>query len=330
MKRLLRSLPLLAGIAVLGLLAWGFGLHGLAQAFESLSPLRLLLYLAFTAAVVFGYAWRWQIVARTLGANVPLTRLASARLAGDAIGTLVPSARLAGEPVRAGIISAGGVEGTAATAGVALDRVLETVSNILCALVYVSVFSLAHGGRSSVAALATGLVAGLAALAIPLVLLRRGLRPLWPVYALLGARQPPWLGAVRRTEDHLVRTFRHRPGTLLWGLLLSLATEGLVVCQYHFLLSAFGIGVDLPTLLLVLVGTGMARAVPTPASLGTLESGQVAVFTLAEAAPALGFVAGMVIRMHETLLLVAGFVALSAHGMTLARLRVARSGEASA
>ena len=34
--------------------------------------------------------------------------------------------------------------GTVATAGVALDRLLETVANIVCALLYVSVFSLTH------------------------------------------------------------------------------------------------------------------------------------------------------------------------------------------
>jgi hypothetical protein len=114
---------------------------------------------------------------------------------------------------------------------------------------------------------------------------------------------------------------------VLWGVLLSLATEAVVVAQYHFLLSAFGVVADLPTLLLVLVGTGMARALPTPASLGTLEGGQVAVFTLAEGAPALGFVAGMVIRLHETLFLVAGLVSLSAHGLSLSRLSLASPSE---
>jgi uncharacterized membrane protein YbhN (UPF0104 family) len=321
--RLLRLTPLLLGVALVLLLGRRFGVHGIAGAFAHLSPAYLVSYLALTVAVVLGYAWRWRLVSRSLGLGLPLGRLAVARLAGDAVGNLVPSARLAGDPVRVAIACAGGAEATAATAGVALDRVLETVSSILCALVYVSVFSLTHTlgpGVGSARLLAGALLAGLAALAVPLVMLRRGARPLQPLYSLLGGRRPPWLAAVRRTEEHLLRLFRERPSIFAWGVLLSLAVESLVVAQYHCLLAAFAVRVDLPTLLLALVGTGMARAVPAPAALGTLEASQVAVLGLAAGDPALGFVAGLVIRLHETLLLVAGLVALAANGLSLSRL----------
>jgi len=329
----LRLGPLLVGLALLGLLAWSFGLEGVARAFADFSPARFAAYVALTAAVLAGYALRWQRVTRSLGGEVGLARLAAGRLAGDAVGSIVPSARLAGEPVRAAVACAGGVEVTQASAGVALDRVLETIGNVLCALLYVAVFAATRELPASdeMTGLAAGLIGGLAALAVPLVMMRLGARPLWPLYALLGARRPPWLAAVRRTEDHLIESFRRRPGVLLGGLLLALATEAVVVGQYHFLLSAFGVRVDLPTLLLILVGTGMARAVPTPAALGTLEGGQVAVLGLAAGDPALGFVAGLVIRMHETLLLLAGLAALSGYGMSLARLASFRSAsEASA
>lgn len=327
MTPLLRLAPLAVGALILVLLLRSFGLDGLADAFARLSPARLLLYFAFTATVILGYSLRWQLVARSLGTRLGLMRFAAARLAGDAVGNLVPSAGLAGDSVRAAIISARGVEGAVATAGVALDRVLETTSNILCALLYVSVFSMTHQGEGSVSAVAIVLVVALAALGVPLVMLRRGQRPLWIIYTLLGERQPPWLAAVRRTEGHLIRVFQEHPSALMLGLLLSFGVEALVLCQYHFLLSAFGIAADLPTLMLVLVGTGMARAVPTPAALGTLEGGQVAVFALAEGAPAIGFVSGMIIRMHETLMMLAGLVALSSNGLSLARLRPFRGSQ---
>lgn len=332
MRRALRLGPLLLGAALLAALVWRFGLADLSRALADLSPELLLLYLGLTVVALFGCALRWQVVARSLGSAVPLPRLASARLAGDAVATLLPSARLAGDPVRVAIVCAGGAEGTAASAGVALDRVVETIGNVVCALVYVTVFSVsrtaaAEGGGLSL--LAGALALALAALAVPLWMLRRGLRPLWPLYVLARGSRSPWLAAARRTEDHLTRLLRRRPVVILWGVLLSLAIEAVVVAQYHVLLAAFGIRTDLPTLFLVLLGTGMARAIPTPASLGALEGGQVAVFTLAEGAPAVGFVAGLVIRLHETLLLVAGLVALSAHGVSLSRLSLSppREGE---
>jgi uncharacterized protein (TIRG00374 family) len=334
MSRLLRAGPLAVGVALLVLLAWSFGLGGLGEALRRLSPALLAVYLALTAAVYFAYAWRWRLVSRSLGRDVPLARLASARLAGDAIGNLVPSARLAGEPVRAAIVHAGGVEGTIATAGVALDRLVETVCNIACALLYVSVFWLTHTGvdTQSLRALAVVLVGAALALTVPMVMLWRGISPLDPLLRLFdGTRVASWLGALRRTEAHLIRFFREQPAVFARALLLAFATEALTVCQYHFLLAAFDVHVDLSTLLLTLVGTGVAHSMPTPAALGTLEGTQVAVLTLAAGDPSLGFVVGLILRLHETLLTVAGLVALSVHGLSLTRLPVLRAGrEASA
>jgi uncharacterized protein (TIRG00374 family) len=319
---LLRLGPLFLGVALLASLAWSFGLEGLARALANPSPGALILYLLLTALSLLGYALRWRLVAGSLGSTIPLARLAGARLAGDVVGTIVPSGRVAGDPVRAAIVCAGGVEGTKATAGVVLDRVLEAIGNTVCAIVYVSVFSLTRGssGGDALGTLVVVLAAALAALAAPLAMLRFGWRPLRPLYWLASERWGSWIAAARRTEDHLARLLRERPGVLLWGVLLSLATEAVVVAQYHFLLAGFAVHADLPTLLLVLVGSGLARATPTPAAIGTLEGGQVAVFALAKGAPALGFVTGLVIRIHEILLLLAGLVALSVYSMSLARL----------
>jgi len=325
MSAALRWLTLLAGAALVALLAHHFGLGGLASALRHLSPLYLLVYLLFGVAVLLGYALRWQVVCRSLGAVTALGRLASARLAGDAVGNLVPSAKLAGEPVRAAIVAAGGVDGAEATAGVALDRILETVSNVVCAIAYVSIFSLTHTfGGGSATLLVGGLLAGMLALAIPLVMLFRGRRPLAPFYAWL-ARRPSWSWALRRTEDHLLFFFREHPHVFAWGVVGSIAVEALVVCQYHYLLAAFGIAVDLPTLLLMLVGTGVARALPTPAALGTLEGSQVAVLALATGDAGTGFLAGLILRLHETFWLLLGLIALSANGMALARLPLLRT-----
>lgn len=338
MTRFFRGAPLLLGLVLVALLLWRFGLAELGLALRRLSPADLAVYLAFTVAVVLGYALRWQLVTRSVGREVPLPRLAGARLAGDAVGNLLPSARLAGEPVRVAIVHAGGVEATTATAGVAVDRLLETVSNIVCGLTYVSVFSLTHthgSHQGSILILGGALLAAAAALAVPITMLWRGVPPLGWIYALVGGRvgrrMSTWLAALRRTEDHLLRFFRERPAVFFQGVLLSLFVESLTVCQYHFLLAAFGVHIDLPTLLLALLGTGVAHALPMPAALGTLEGAEVAVLTVAAGDPALGFLVGLILRLHDTLLTLTGLVALSAHGISLARLPAfRRSGEASA
>jgi len=91
---------LLIPIVVLTALCWYFGLEPVGRALSHASPLGLAAYLLLTGMVVTGCALRWRLVARAVGDDPPLGRLIAGRLAGDAIGTLVPSARLAGEPVR--------------------------------------------------------------------------------------------------------------------------------------------------------------------------------------------------------------------------------------
>src|SRR6185295_5777631 len=101
MKTLLR---LLGGLAMIALLLWWFGTAGLAEAIGHLRPLYLCVYLLLAVAVLVGYSLRWRLVARAVGRTPSLARLVATRLAGDAIGGLVPSAKLAGEPVRIALL----------------------------------------------------------------------------------------------------------------------------------------------------------------------------------------------------------------------------------
>ncbi|MBI4517698.1 MAG: flippase-like domain-containing protein [Deltaproteobacteria bacterium] len=336
-RRCLSAAPLVVGVAVLVGLCWQFGLGELAAAFGRVSPAYLSAYMVLAAVVLVGYSLRWGAAARALGARLPLARLVAARLAGDAVGALVPSAKLAGEPVRIALMYAGGVGGTQAGAAVTIDRALELISNMLCVLAYVAVFSVAQVlGSSQRAALILVLtiLALLGLLALPLAQLRRGRRPLAWCYSERARRMLPrsasWMPALRRTEEHMVGFFRDHPATFVSGLAGSLLIEVLVIGEYYCLLAGFGVVLDLPTLLMVLLGTGVARAAPSPAGLGALEAGQVGVLAFAGGRPELGFVVGVVIRLHESAWMAAGLLVLSAQGLTLSRLRLAAAQKAAA
>ncbi|MGH7788775.1 MAG: lysylphosphatidylglycerol synthase domain-containing protein, partial [Candidatus Binatia bacterium] len=135
-------------------------------------------------------------------------------------------------------------------------------------------------------------------------------------------RLAPALDGLERVEVHLGELLRQQPRALLLGVALSLLIELLIVLQYHVLLGAFGVSLALPTLLLVLLGGGLANAAPTPAGLGALEAAQVALVGLASGRPDIGLVVGVIVRLHETLLLGIGLAALSYQGVSLARLRL--------
>jgi uncharacterized protein (TIRG00374 family) len=331
----LRVLSLVAGVGALALLYRTFGLDDVVAALTRLRPLYLIACLAIGCGVRLGYSVRWWLVAAALGDAPGLPRFVAARLAGDAIGALVPTGRVGGDPLRAALLYADGVPGPRAGAGVALDRLLESVGNTLCCAAYVAAFASTHALRGWVHA--PSVVAGactllLAALASFVALLRSGRRPLTP---LLGALMPRrwvqlrgWLAVLARAEDDLVRFFRESPRGFLWGVVGSLLIEGLIIVEYHCLLAAFGVAIDLPTLLAMLVVSGLVRVTPVPAALGALEASQVLLLGAASGRPETGFVVGLVLRLHETWWTAVGLVALSAQGFSLARLRVLAIGKA--
>lgn len=328
MSRTLHGMLLVLALAVLGALFWRFGTDELLLALHRAAPTRLAVYLALGVLVVVGYCLRWQAVTRALGAPVALAQLIGARLAGDAVGNLVPSGKLAGEAVRVALLFGAGGSGTKASAGVAVDRVIETIANMICFVGYVAVFATAHasGGspRTAGVAIATMVLLLLTA-AIPLVMLARGVRPLAPLYRPSVRERLPragrWLPTVRRFEDHLLGFFQQHTAVFVVGLLGSLLIEGVIIVEYRVLLSAFGVVVDLPTLLLVLVGSGLARVVPTPSGLGALEAVQVGVLALAGDRAETGFVVGLAIRLHETFWIAVGLLVLLAQRKGLSRIR---------
>lgn len=332
-----REIVLLAGgLGAVAFLAARFGVGDLRAALWDVDPVRLLAYAVLAILVLLGHCLRWRIAAGALGVRMPLGRFVRARLAGDAVGWVVPSARLAGEPVRFALVyprsrprRAGDDDAPRVGAALVADRIIEVTANLVCALIYVGVFATvsvvdeAPGSRTLVLA-AAGAVLAMASL---LFLARRGFRPLRPLYApavyhrLRSRRRLPrlerWLGALQVAEGHLIEFLRDHPRAFAQCLLVSLAVEALVIAEYHTLLAAFGIWLPLPTLLMSLVMTGLARAVPTPAGLGALEAGQVTLLELVRDQAALGFVVGIVLRLHETLWTAVGFAVLADEGLSL-------------
>lgn len=309
-----RALAIAIGLAAFAALGWWFGWDGVAEALRRVSPAALAVYLALTVLAWGGATTRWWVVARAVdGAGAP-GRMFGARLGGDAVGALVPSGRLAGEPLRVALVRGGRVTTSAATAGVALDRMLELTGNMLAGLTYVVVFATVREAGAAPWLLGALLVAGLALLALPVATLARGGHPFAWCYGPRARQALPragrWLDAVQRVEAHLGAGVRAHPRRLLLGLSLTVATEALLVAQYHTLLGAFGVALDLPTLLLVMLGGGIANAAPTPAGLGALEAAQVLAVGAATGQPELGFVVGIILRLHMVLLLAAGGVAL--------------------
>ncbi len=313
-----------AGLGIVAILCWHFGVAELAAALRRARPGYLMLYGAAGIGALSCYVLRWRLVTAAVGSRPPLRRLLAARLAGDAVGALVPSAKLAGDPVRVVLLHRDGESGPRASAGVAVDRILESLTNSICAVTYVAVFLAAHAREP--AAHSMGILLGtmlllLVLLALPVLMLRAGWRPLLPLYRLplperaRGLRRV--LAGVYETEGFLLDFFREHPGVFVRGLMLSLLVEGVQVLQFELLFVSFGIRLDLTTLLMTLLASGLSRAVPMPAAAGVLETSELAVVMAAAGGADLGFVIAMLVRLHETLWMMVGLLVLWSEGLRI-------------
>ncbi len=317
----MRAGAALVGAGLVVALAWWFGLSGIEHALRRTSPSGVALYAGLTVVVVFGYVARWRLLLKGIGQTPALGHLVAARLAGDAVGALVPSARLAGEPVRIAALHARGVLIAPATAGVALDRLVELTAHMVAVIAYVSVIALTVTVGTAPLVLAAVMLALLVWMACLLVhLARRGGHRLRRAAAQrAGSRIGRWLDGLARVEEHLTAFLRSHPAVFWAALSLALLTEVVIVVQYTMLFRAFGLALDLPTVLAVLLSGGLARAVPAPAGLGAMEAAQVLVVGSLTGSPDLGFVVGLILRLHDTLLLAAGLAALPLLGVPFTR-----------
>jgi putative membrane protein len=128
-------------------------------------PLILLPYLVIN--VLDTYAWRRALPA-SAAAAVPLHALYLARMAGEAVNSVTPTAAVGGEPVKAYLVRAWGVRASDAVASVVIAKTALTLSQVAFILLGVAVFFQRRheGARGAGVVFVLVLVAGLFALLV--------------------------------------------------------------------------------------------------------------------------------------------------------------------
>ena len=122
----------LGGFTLLGLLVWNVGITEVTHYLYQIgwfAPLLLLPYLGVAWCDAKGWACAIPVPAQTL--RVPVWRLSLARLAGEAINNLTPTANLGGEPVKVYLLRTHGIAADAGLASVVVAKTALTVSQIV-------------------------------------------------------------------------------------------------------------------------------------------------------------------------------------------------------
>src|SRR5262245_30560292 len=128
----LQLIATLGGLGLLGLLIWNVGIReiiGYLQQIGWLAPLLLVPYLVIALCDAKG--WACAIPSTAQAEEIPLWRLALARIAGEAVNNLTPTANLGGEPIKVYLLRAHGLALDTGLASVVVAKTTLVISQIV-------------------------------------------------------------------------------------------------------------------------------------------------------------------------------------------------------
>ena len=281
----------------LRMIGWGFALV-LAQ--EGIS------YLANTTG--------WRFAFPPPRPPVRFRQLLAARLAGEAINNLTPTATMGGEVVRGRMLQST-VEQSVAWASIAIAKLMQTFAQMgfvfLGLVLVVRHTPLPEGFERG---LLIGLVVLTSGLLTGIIMQRRGMFMAAARLATrIGVRMPERLERQLTNLDTSIARFYTAPGGFALSVLGFFVGWCMGVVEVYIVLSCLQIGATLTRAMTIEVLSVAIDALLffVPAKAGTQEGGKVVIFTALGLDPAKGLVLGIVRRLRELSWSMVGLVVLA-------------------
>lgn len=329
--RMLERLLLIGGLALFAYLLYDLGaatvLTSLRVVGWGIVPIVLQEILAFIANTA-----GWRLAFPKPGPAVPFVSLLGARIAGDAVNYLTPTATFGGEFVR-GRMLRGHAPTATIVASLAVAKLTQTIG--LLAFVALGAGVAMDRGRLS-PSLQSGLFLGLgvftAVLAVLLLLLRHGIFTRLFRFAQdrLGLRGSPHLGqALQRLDRELGGVHATGGSRLVFSSASFCLGWAVGTVENYLILWFLGLPATFEAALTIEVFTVALNNLLffVPLRAGTQEGATVLAFTMLGFPPATGLAAGILYRVRELVWALIGLAILSRRHI---RLRAIRDASASA
>ena len=331
--RMLERLLLIGGLGLFAYLLYDLGaasvLTNLRVVGWGIVPIVLQEILAFLANTA-----GWRLAFPKPAPAVPFVSLLGARIAGDAVNYLTPTATFGGELVR-GRMLGGHAPTVSIVASLAVAKLTQTIG--LLAFVAIGVGVALNRGLLS-PSLQSGLFLGVGVftivVAVLLLLLRHGLFTRLFRFAQdrLGLGGPPHLGqALQRLDRELGSVHANGDSRLVLSSASFCLGWALGTVESYLILWFLGLPATLDRALTIEVFTvafnNLLFFVPLRA--GTQEGAKVLAFTMLGFSPAAGLAAGILYRVRELVWALIGLVILSRHHIRLRAIRDASAPERS-
>ncbi len=301
--------------AVIGLLVWSWrdlSLAAVGSAIARWGWREGLLFGLLNLFILTAMCWRWFFILHQMQFPVPFGSLILYRMGANTLSYVTPGPQFGGEPLQVYCLTAmHGVAPTAASAAVAVDRLVELAGNLLfLSIAAISVLpTLAPEAAAVNPALAITVGLGLGA-ALLLGAMALGHHPLSRLVAWGGRRTgfsrqlARLIGFVRASESRAapILTARH----LRFYALAAAVQWGAFLAELGLIYAFLGVTLSTPELLTLAVAARLAFLMPLPGGWGILEAGQVAAFAGLGGDPTLAMAACLIMRARDLVLIAAG------------------------
>ncbi len=265
------------------------------------------------AIIVVLLGVRWWLILRAQGYRFPLIRASSYRLAAFGISYFTPGPHFGGEPLQVFMaVKREGVPASAATASVALDKLLELTSNF--AFLVFGVAIMFNGGLIDNRSGPLGMAFATSLLILPLaylVILVEGKRPLTSMLDRQSRKftgpesgeSAGWVvrikGLIRSAESETADFVRYHKFTFFAAVLLSGVVWVALVLEFMLLVRFLGLALGFRQVISVITAARLAILLPMPGGLGTLEAAIILVTEAMGQGAAAGAGLSLLIRVRD-------------------------------
>lgn len=328
------GVSLLVGLALFVGVFWRLGWDSIFAAIEAFSFVKWLIIVFFYALALGVTLYRWKLILKSQGYDIPTLRLLPSRLVGFSVDYCTPSPTVGGEAIRAYVLKKhAGVPMSQGLASVILDKVMD-FSYALPFLIFSIFYALIYFDLSA------KIILGLLAVSGTFIFL------LGLFYYRTLTRQHFFGGIIRFVHLHrfsfmakamekianfeqiIVEFFRNHTRIFWQGIGLS-TVGGLSTLTAMWLITRF-IGMDTSFLDIILISTltVITFLLPIPGSIGSTETGLALIFTLIGYPAQQGVVFSLVFRSVDLVKAAVGLYFLSHFGLKLGTTMFAPKGAA--
>lgn len=322
----MKKVILFGGLLTLGIVLFistiqSIGLGTIISSISEFKPVAFLMFLAVSFISLFITAYRWKMIIKVGGSDVPIGKVTLHTFAGFMMSYLTPATLLSGEPIRIYLLKKDNhISTSEGTFSVIADKVLE-VTGVVIFIAISIILALSKGllGQENLltSVITIVITCGLLALFYWLTISGRGF--FRTIFRLFGGHKMKKIQHLEEkiwnTEKKISTFFLHHKKVFVISLLLSAAAWFIRVIEFTILLYFLNIHLTFSETFVIAYLPMITMLMPIPGGLGILESGTAALMTILGQDPHVAVTVILLTRIRDIIWVTIGLIHTSNHSI---------------